>query len=261
MNLKSLLTLIVLLVSTALSAQNQEFGLMIGASNYHGDLADEVELGETHVSGGLFYRYNFNEFWTYKPMLSYIQISGTDANSETNRLRNLSFKSDIFEWSNTIELNFQPFSPSPFHEFATFYAFAGVSLYYHNPKAELNGEWYELQPMNTENRPKKNQYKRFQVGIPFGGGFKLALTPNFVTSVEIGWRGTFTDYLDDVSTVYPETSPNMTFTNRSGELGIDNPAVAEPGDMRGDPNFNDWYIQAGITLAYRLTPIRCWATR
>ncbi len=241
-------------------AQTHEIGLFLGASNYHGDLADEIVLSETHASAGIFYRHNFNKFWAYKPMLSYMRISGSDENFEEYRLRNLSFRSDIFELSNTLELNFQPFSNSPYHQNVTFYAFTGFALYYHNPKTKsyLNDEWLELPPMHTEGQDGQTQYKNFQLSIPFGGGFKYALAPNFIACLEVGWRRTFTDYLDDVSTIYPDKELNFEYSDRSREVTETNTFVSEAGDMRGDPNLKDWYLQAGITLSYRFIPIKCW---
>ena len=257
--MKVVLISIFLLSINALHAQTHEIGLFGGASNYHGDLASEIVLGETHPSGGVFYRYNFDQFWAYRPMLSFMTISGSDENYDEYRLRNLSFKSNIIELSNTIELNFQPFSNSPYHNSSTFYAFAGVAIMYHNPKAELRGEWHKLRSLNTENLPTKDRYNLFQFAVPFGGGYKHSITRNFIVGLELGWRKTFTDYLDDVSTVYPDVSANYQFTDRSWEVSESGNFIAEPGDMRGDPNLKDWYFQGGISLTYKFTPILCWS--
>lgn len=129
---------------------------------------------------------------------------------------------------------------------------------YHNPKAELNGSWHKLHPLNTEDQDPKNRYNRIQITIPFGGGVKFQLTPNLMASWELGWRKTFTDYLDDVSTSYPETPTNLQFSDRSWEVSEGGAYIAQPGDMRGNPDFKDWYIQTGLTIAYRFTPIICW---
>ncbi|MFY0644040.1 MAG: hypothetical protein JXR19_06205 [Bacteroidia bacterium] len=242
-----------------LQGRSHEIGFFGGASNYHGDLADEIVFSETHAAGGIFYRYNINQFWAYRPMISYMRISGSDQNFEENVIRNLSFQSDIIELSNTLELNYQPFSNSPFHQNATFYAFVGFSMYYHNPKALMNDEWFELSSMNNEGQTLGNDYHLFQFSIPFGGGFKYNITPNLITSVELGWRRTFTDYLDDVSTVYPENPASPDFSDRSGEVIDGQDYIAEVGDMRGDPNNKDWYVLTGISLSYRFTPIKCWS--
>ena len=77
---------------------------------------------------------------------------------------------------------------------------------------------------------------------------------------EIGWQTTFTDYLDDVSSIYPNISevgnPELyyIFTNRSNEvpvnerpLGGDNYA---PGEKRGDPSHNDTFIFSSFSYGY-----------
>lgn len=238
--------------------QDHEIGALFGASNYHGDLADEVVFAETHPSFGIFYRRNMNEYLSLRSTFSVLTISGSDTNFEEYRLRNLSFQSNILELSNIAEFNFQPFSSYPFHKNSTFYAFAGLAVMYHNPKAEMNGSWHNLHPLNTEGQAPKERYNRIQLTIPFGGGVKVQLTPNLIASWELGWRKTFTDYLDDVSTTYPETATNLQFSDRSWEIADAGQNVNEPGDMRGDPSFKDWYIQTGITIAYRFTPIICW---
>lgn len=240
------------------TSQDHEVGILLGASNYHGDLADEVVFAESHPSAGVFYRNNLNEYLSLRSTFSVMTISGSDSNYAEYRLRNLSFKSNILELSNIVEFNFQPFSSYPFHENTTFYAFAGLAFMYHNPKTELNGTWHTLHPLNTEDQAPKERYNRLQLTIPFGGGVKFQLSPNIIASWELGWRKTFTDYLDDVSTTYPENSTNYQFTDRSWEVSEGGSFIAQPGDMRGNPDFKDWYIQTGLTIAYRFTPIVCW---
>ena len=45
-----------------------------------------------------------------------------------------------------------------------FHAFAGIGVLYFNPKAELDGKTYALQPLQTEGK----NYSRFQPVIPVG---------------------------------------------------------------------------------------------
>jgi hypothetical protein len=247
------------------SAQSKEFGLMVGGSNYHGDLAYNIVPAETQFSGGAFYKYNFNEFWSIRPTVSYLQISGSDQNFEENRLRNLSFRNNIYEFSTVFEFNFKPFSARTIHESTSFYAMMGLAGFMHKPEAELNGVWYDLHAQNTEQLSPKNKYKLFQISVPFGGGLKHALTKNVVVGFEAGWRKTFTDYIDDVSTVYPDLrDPNnpvsltgRQLSDRSWEVSEQGTILSNAGDMRGDPNLKDWYFQTAFSISYRFTPIQC----
>jgi hypothetical protein len=77
---------------------------------------------------------------------------------------------------------------------------------------ENAGEWVDLQPLGTEGQYADlpdgaankgiKPYKRIQLGIPFGIGARFRVNHVVDVSGEIGFRYTFTDYLDDVSQSY-----------------------------------------------------------
>ena len=143
------------------------------------------------------------------------------------------------------------------------FVYGGISLFHFNPQAEnKNGEWVDLQPLGTEGQgtttlfdgATRKQYSLIQFAIPLGGGLKIAVTPSFNIILEYGFRKTFTDYLDDVSTtfvggkIYPyptEMSPDA--INMSDPL-----KTHDKLQQRGNPNKNDWYSFAGITLSFKL---------
>lgn len=254
-------TILLSICYLATQAQSYEVGLAGGASNYHGDLAYNIQLHESKASAGAFYRYNFNEHWAMRPMLSYLQITGADSNFQDYTLRNLSFRNRMVEVSQIFEYNFQPFSQSHIHENTTFYTLLGISVVKHEPEAYLNGEWHKLRTVTTENQP----YKLLQVTVPFGAGIKHALTKNWIVGIEVNWRRTFTDYLDDVSTIYPDLNElrdtkgelAAQLADRSWEVSEDGMPRSSAGETRGDPNLTDWYFNGMITFSYRFTPIKC----
>jgi hypothetical protein len=106
-------------------------------------------------------------------------------------------------------------------------------------------------------------YSRFQFAIPFGAGIKYRLDRQWDFGFEIGWRKTFTDYLDDVSGTYADkndlnavdpTGLSAYFSDRSAESGYTELSGYgnlgdQRGDMRGD---KDWYIVTNINLTYIL---------
>ena len=71
---------------------------------------------------------------------------------------------------------------------------------------------------------------------------------------EFAFRYTFTDFLDDVSTVYPETTGDNIFSslsNRKGEVGIINQAAYDrqvAGQPRGTPDNNDHYYFINLKI-------------
>ncbi len=238
-------------------AQSWEIGAMAGGSNYHGDIAYNIVPSETNFSGGAFFKYNFNEYWTIRPTLSYLKISGADSNFNEYKLRNLSFRNNIYELASVMEFNFQPFSNSAIHKKTTAYALLGVALFLHKPEANLNNEWVELRPLQTENQ----RYRLMQLSVPMGVGVKHALTPNILLGFEASWRKTFTDYLDDVSSTYADPSDGgatyQALVDRSNEVSPDGRKLASQGDVRGDPKLKDWYFQTAFSISYRFTPIQC----
>jgi hypothetical protein len=242
-------------------AQYNEMGIMAGVSNYKGELSPHLFNKDfLHFAVGGFYRHNWNRHWGYKLELNYGRISGNDAKALTayERNRNLNFYSDILEFSPLIEFNFFPYETSNSEFPFTPYVFTGLTVFKFNPKTSLNGTEYELQPLTTEGQ---DPYGRVVIAIPMGGGIKVSLGPVGL-GIEVGARRTYTDYLDDVSSVYPD--PAKLYV-ASGPVAVQlsdrsliptDPSISIPhvaGKQRGNPQDNDWYLFAGITIYARLT--------
>lgn len=257
---------ILLLGPVLVSAQRWEHGIAIGGSNYQGDLAKDIVLKETHPAFGIFSRYNLNDYWSLRGALQYGKISGNDKNFEEFKLRNLSFQSNLWELSTIMEFNYLPFGSNPLTSSFSSYAFLGVSVFRFNPKTEYSGRLFELKPLRTEGQTNKTTYNLVQLSVPFGGGIKYSINKNWVVGAELGWRKTFTDYLDDVSTNYPDRASQIAkhgqlsadLSDRSWEVeGVGEP-LSTGGNWRGDPNLKDWYIFSMLSVSYRFTPILCW---
>ena len=133
--------------------------------------------------------------------------------------------------------------------------FFGGAVFYHNPKAYYNGQWYALQPLATEGI----QYNRLNVSLPVGGGLSLSIGRHHNFGWELGWRQSFTDYLDDVSGHYADAEAMVAagniigaaLSNRSGEfLGADHPDIPTANELRGDTKLHDMYFVFGLTVSY-----------
>ncbi|MEM8907340.1 MAG: DUF6089 family protein [Bacteroidota bacterium] len=258
--MKYRLITIILALPFFLSAQHLEVGLMIGASNYEGDLSPSSvmdKLGNTRPAIGGFARLNFNNYLAAKFSANFASIRADDADAGgTQAGRNLDFKSNILEFALTGEFNILGYQPYNLERVFSPYLFAGIALYRFNPKAEFQGESVELQPLGTEGQglpqyPERVAYNLTQFSIPFGGGLKYALNDAWNIGIEVGLRRVFTDYLDDVSTTYVNDAElleargpvALALANRSGE-------PANTGDPRGNPSNNDWFIIGGLTVSY-----------
>lgn len=252
--------LVILAQSYFAHAQRVEFGIQAGACNYWGDLAPQVKASESKFTSGLFMRVNLNNTWAVKAELNRLEVAGTDKNFEFNKNRNLSFFSPITEGAVIFEFNYSKYGPFVLDEKFTSYFYAGLGGFVFNPQTALNGRIYDLRDFQTEGV----SYSRFSMAVPFGMGVKWMLSKRFAIEGQFGFRKTFTDYLDDVSTVYPDVEARFenngnisaTLTDRSIEIyGV--PQYAK-GYKRGNPNHNDWYMSATISLVMRLnTKIKC----
>ncbi len=235
-----------------------EVGAYVGISTYAGDLTERsFEPLESNISVGLFYRKPFTKRFSLRANAFWGQISGNDArNSVESGLwqRNLRFETDVFEASAQVE--YRPFVlESEFYQFSP-YAFAGLGAFYFNPKTEVNGVKYSLQAYRTEGV----EYSLFQYCIPFGVGMKVAVNNRGSIGGEVGWRKTFTDHLDDVSTNYPTNIAELAEINstafmlsyRGGAVDPEAPLVPSPGSGRGNPERKDWYMFFGLTVGFYL---------
>jgi len=192
-----------------------EVGLIAGVSNYSGELVNSIiDFKHLHPAGGLFLRYNMNKYITLRAQGVYGAISGDDMDSKDarNRIRNLHFRSHILEFGVFGEFNMMGFNPQGNGKMFSPYAFLGFSVFNFNPQARnfdpnVEDGWIDLQGLHTEGQelpqfPDRKAYSLTQVSIPMGVGFKFAVHSNFNIGFEIGFRKTFTDYLDDVGFSY-----------------------------------------------------------
>lgn len=247
---KALLTICLFVFSLNLArSQDIEAGILVGASNYGGDLvADRINFGETQPAAGLLFRYYFSPKINLKASLSYARVSGDDENYNDiafREKRNLSFKSNIFEASIQGEYNILPFISNTKEYNWTPYVFGGVALYRFNPKADFQGSTVNLADFTTEGE----DYSLTQLAIPFGVGIKYSIGNRWNIGFEIGARKLFTDYLDDVSDEYVQLSGQAAdIADRSEELDQFSQEQFSPGDARGNPANKDWYGIAGFTI-------------
>lgn len=242
-------------------------GVSAGSTNYLGDLDDDFTFRFTKIGFGAHASYRFNPFMTAR--LEFFRGYASAADSVSSNIprnrRNLHFRTPITEASFQFTFDFVPTDRNyAFRPPYTPYVFAGISIFQFNPQAQLNGRWYDLQPLGTEgqhlvgagnNFPEP--YKLTQVSVPMGAGVRIALAPRWDLEIETGFRKTFTDYLDDVSGEYPD---NQELRAQMGEIaGIlsDPDNVATLNGIRGDDTQADWYIYTNAKLSFIIDWVKC----
>lgn len=214
-------------------------GFNLSALNYYGDLAPRpsrfsTDISFTRPSIGISFTHRFGPRYSITGMFMYGTLKGSDAKSADEKdtgngvfraQRNLSFRNRIKEFSVVAMFDlFQNQSTYISRVKWTPYAFLGIAGFFHNPQAQapatdLNGnplpqagKWVNLQPLGTEGQYADQKdlvanrgikpYHRFQPAIPFGIGVRFRFNELIDLAAEIGFRYTFTDYLDDVSKNY-----------------------------------------------------------
>lgn len=220
-------------------------------------------------AGGLVYQLNPHERWCWRSTISAGRIYGHDKFSprQVYRERNLHFRSDIYELSTQVIFNFLPYEIGKTQEGYIFpfspYLFIGLGLFYANPKADYQGEWVALKEYDTEGQGTtaygRKEYSRVQLNMPFGFGVKAGINRKWGIGFEWGFRRTFYDYLDDVSTTYPDKKI-LLFERGKDAVALSDrssPAVTDPSDFmnnryRGNPSTKDWFSFFGIILTRKI---------
>ena len=265
-----LLVLLSLCSFTRANGQQLEFGLQFGTTNYSGELsAYQIKSQYFRPAGGALIRYNLTPRFGLKGSVFFGQIAGADSTSSSKKdqARNLSFKSNIFEFSGQVEYNIIPYDvmnkKGKFKRVIPC-VFTGIAVYKYNPLAYYRGEWWELQTLGTEGQGTtqfqgRKKYSLTQISIPIGVGLKIDFSKRLNIGFEAGMRITFNDYIDDVSRSYVDTQYlraaygpiSAALSDRSGEKN-DGLNLGAPGKSRGNSANTDWYYYAGISITYKL---------
>jgi hypothetical protein len=300
-------------------AKTWELGLFGGTANYLGDLAFKfMEKTQFLWSAGIFGQYNISKWFSARAAFNYLRIEGEDIFDPDlgRRARYANFRSDILEGAFTFHFHLLQYGISKGEKFSPS-VYAGIAVFHHNPMARIvlgldsltgdpvyyqqNGEdvWIPLQPIGTEgqtansidpqfpDRAKPKQYSKWQVAVPLGVNLDFIINKSWVIGAEMGFRLTFTDYLDDVSGYYYDrgngfqaiADANSIIKGKAGRKDVDvpttiidyagkshntasvlaapsviragydnNDAYSFPDARRGDIN-RDWYITLGIKVS------------
>jgi hypothetical protein len=211
-------------------AQSYEIGGGLGTAVYSGDIIRKIDANQSGFQGTLFGKRNFDNVWSLKVGVNLAKIMGSDnirPIDEFARVRARDFSGRITELSAIMEFNFldyvnhkSEFKFSPYSFFGMGYAF-------------VNGEGI-------------TPYRSGSVIIPFGGGVKFLLNEQVTLGMELGFRASTSDDLDQLS----------------GIINVDerySGGLPNPVNMNfGNPNTKDWYYFLGLTVSYTLNKARCY---
>jgi hypothetical protein len=229
--MKKLCTVLSLLcAAAALSAQDGypakhylELGLMVGASNHSGDIAQpHVEFSQSRPAFGLFARYHLNKDFILKGQLNVGQTYGDDKYSKDRAPRQFKVKGPLYELSAVAEfapLQLGAESTSGSEFYFSPYLFVGVGGVFVNPQVEYYGPPEGIPTYIKTPFPEEGTAQRTLLCTPLGGGLRVNINQRLTLGAEVGWRPVYSDLLDGVS-------------------------------KNGNPDATDWYYFGGITASY-----------
>ncbi len=256
--------------------QSKEIGLALGTGYYLGDLNPHQHLSgrKKPVVGG-YLRYNLDSRISLKGGLFSGTVEHWDADSDNpwQQNRNLHFRNRITEVSAMVEINYLNHRMgNPKDKFSA-YLTTGLALYNHMPMGQLDGTWFELQPLGTEGQGTTwgeaqglKPYALTGLALPFGFGFKANVGPFLAFNMDWVLRKTWNDHLDDVSGFYANEA---VLREEKGELAVrladqslstPNDRLSQAGLQRGDAGRDDVYGFLTASISFRISkrPSTCW---
>lgn len=282
----------------ALNKKEVMFGF--GATQFLGDLGGRDQIGtdysladidwaSTSLGGMIGYRFRFHPRFATSTTLNIGMVRGNDAltNELVRQSRNLHFRSMFFELQQRFEIiilanekignryGLGRHSRKMKNRNEQVYLFTGLGVNYFNPKAQFNGSWVALRPLNTEGQgsnesftaytPDGNedytppsQYSLVTATIPFGIGLRMGIGRMWRMGIEATYIKTFTDYMDDVSGFYADPAVIGSVSSDAGAAAYlanpaqDNTAWFAPGQQRGDKQ-KDAFYTVNIVFARNIT--------
>ncbi|MDB9882690.1 DUF6089 family protein [Bacteroidia bacterium] len=239
------------------SQQNSwSYNIFLGGSNLLGDLGGsntngsfgvkDFDLKAVRPAIGIGNNYTIGRF-SLGSNLTYTRLVGDDAFTalQGRNERNLRVRTDLIEMNLLGEL--RPFGNTPVLK--RVYFTGGVGGIFYQPKAEYNDEWVKLRPLGTEgqNLDGGKTYSKISLVVPYGIGYKFPLGQTTTLNLDIGLRKTFTDYLDDISTVYADNAALLENDGALAAVLADRSSISKTeGSQRGNPEKKDSYFFVGL---------------
>ena len=237
-----------------------EVGPHVGVSYYMGDLNPMIPFAQSRLQYGGLVRFNYNNRWTFRFDYSRATVTASDEVIKWRPERCLNFTSKINDFSLMAEFNFLEYYTGNPKKNVSPYLFGGISVFQYTAFANVGDQLVDLSDYATEaaEDPDAKWYDRMfgktspiGVSIPFGVGVKMSLSRHMAATIEWRMQKTFTDYLDDVATVYPEQHAIYHAEDGNDYDLTDPTGNFLEGQQRGNSAFNDWFGMARVSLTWK----------
>lgn len=210
------LTLLAVMFPMFMYAQKTQVGVFAGLANYQGDLVESsFTLKESSFAFGALLKHDLSTKLAIRAGLNFGKIKGDDANFSDRENRGYSFESNIFDLSAGLEYTF--LAKDRYDAGGSFQKTVSPFIYLGAGIINSNVSIDD----NIVRTQEELDAGNLHFALPIGLGLKADLTERVTLAGEFSFRATFSDYLDGFS-------------------------------ESANPDENDWYWLAGLTLTYRL---------
>lgn len=237
--------------------------IFVGGSNYQGELKDKhITTHGMRLAFGAGMTYASDDRFAFSLSYTRGMLGGSDSHNASyfTRRRNLHFDTELQELSFTGRVNLTVSRETAFVP----YLMAGLAAFRVDPfTTDELGMRYHLFPLSTEGQglpqyPEKPVQRNLKLSIPMGGGVEVRLTRALRMDLELAFRKTFTDHIDDVSGSYPDENLLLSHNGfkavelsyRADELPGGDPFYPVEGTGRGNPKTKDWYYFLKVSFRY-----------
>lgn len=205
--------------------QGWDAGLLAGITYYNGELhCPDKGLSNIRPGGGLYVRYALNDNFFTRANFQFGQVEGRDDVFEDDWRQARDFKFNSFFYDGGLMLEWEPFAKyryrgvKKFQRMLSPYLNIGVGAAYSRPNTDFNEPNTITSQANIDRDKANDAFVHF--AVPFGGGIRYDLNPNWMIGIEGSLRFLLTDYLDGIS-------------------------------YAGNPTKRDWFETANLTIGYR----------
>ena len=246
-----------LLLLSGVGAQTWYVGFGPGASQYVGDIPDRSAqaMFRGTASGGIHY-HNGKRFHLALTGMA-TQLRAMDANTDNLKSRGLSFTSWLSEGALMGRYDLISRNNGRLRGYVT----AGAAIFYVNPWTfGAGGDKVSLYPLSTGGQglsqyPDVKDHQKINASIPFGAGFDIAFIKRTRLEFDFLLRKTFTDYIDDIGSIYPDRNVLL---NAKGAASVayawrGSGSYPAAGSARGNADDKDWYSSFNVRLKLPLT--------
>jgi hypothetical protein len=233
----------------------------------------DINFKATSFSAGGGYNYFIRQDMSVVGQLTYNKLTAKDefAANEARKNRNFDIKTHLVEVAVQYRYYFvkdkfgHSFklrgASSMFFSQISAYAAIGLAGIYFNPTGKYSdNKYYSLQPLGTEGQGlvgESGKYKTIGLAIPISLGARYSLGKRWSIGAEFCIRKTFTDYIDDVSTVYYDNTAIETAYGEKASFFADpndgtQPSWTVAGERRGGDGLKDFYGTVLFSVNYKI---------